>query len=119
MGYIRHHAIIVTSWNSDKLRQAHAKAVEIFGPSDVTPIIEANINGYCTFFVGPDGSKEGWTESIDGDERRLRFIGYLNQQRYDDQSSWLKWVVVQYGDDEGVARIERHTDEHVSEVIRY
>lgn len=112
MGYMRHHAIVVTS-GTDRIEEAHAKALEIFG-EDVTAIQRSLINGYSTFFVGPDGSKEGWEASDEGNRRRDVFVVWLDAQRYDDHSSWLKWAVVQYGDDDGSARVVWHTDEPVT-----
>lgn len=112
MGYMRHHAIIVTSFDDELLEQAHAKATEL-GMS-TSPILGEVTNGYRTFLVGPDGSKEGWDESDRGDLRRAAFVGWLNQQRHEDESSNLDWVEVQYGDDDLETRIVN--DE--SEVLR-
>ena len=61
MGYMRHDAIVVTSWKREVLDVVAAKARElglkVLGPSaGVT-------NGIATFLVCPDGSKEGWEES--------------------------------------------------------
>jgi hypothetical protein len=36
-----------------------------------TPIMHSPVNGYKTFFIPPDGSKEGWGPSNDGDEERI------------------------------------------------
>lgn len=116
MGYMRHHAIIVTSW-SERIIEAHQKALEIFGDWEVTPIQRTRVNVYDTFFIGPDGSKEGWEDSDAGDRRRDEFVAWLDTQRYDDHSTWLKWAVVQYGDDAGVALIDAHSDEPVSASI--
>lgn len=112
MGYMRHHAIIVTSWNPIRIREARDRAVTLFGKT-VSPVVPSSINEYESFFVAPDGSKEGWSESDKGDEERAVFVSWLDAQRYDDHSTWFSWVVVQYGDDEGETRIDRHSDEHV------
>lgn len=111
MGYMRHHAILVTSWDASRIETAHEKAREIFSEAMVGPLMESPINGYVTFLVIPDGSKEGWEHSEQGDTQRAEFVSWLNRQRYEDQSSWLKWAEVQYGDDEGEALIVHHTDE--------
>lgn len=94
MGYMRHNAIIVTGFDEAKVNAWHAEAVAIFGGA-VTNIVKAEINGYWSFLVGPDGSKEGWAESDEGDERRARFLAYLGGQQ------WPDWIEVQYGDDNG------------------
>ena len=108
MGYIRHHAILVTSWSSDEIKRAHAQAVKCFGDKLVSWTETTQINGYGTFTVIPDGSKEGWPESDQGDERRDQFIDWLNQQRHTDGSGPFAWAEVQYGDENGINTILRH-----------
>jgi hypothetical protein len=115
MGYMRHHAIVVTSWKDDVLEAAHVRALEIF--KHVAPVTPAVINGYRTFLVAPDGSKEGWDESDAGDIARGQFIDWLNAQRYGDGSSYLQWVEVQFGDDNRETRIVHHGDESVKQQI--
>ena len=111
MGYMRHHAIVVTSWDSDILEEAHAKAREIF--PYVSPISPPATNGYAAFFIPPDGSKEGWPASDDGDDRRNKFIAWLNEQRFPDGSTVLDWVEVQFGDENGESKVCRHSDDIV------
>jgi hypothetical protein len=108
MGYMRHHAIIVTSY-ADKIDAAHAKAVAIFDDM-VTPVVKSHTNGYGSFMVVPDGSKERWEASKIGDACRDEFVEWLNTQRYSDDSTSLKWAEVQYGDDEYETRIVRDSD---------
>ena len=106
MGWIRHHAIIVTSGDESALIKAHQVAVQCgFEEIQVSNIVEGVINGYFSFFVGPDGSKEGWDASDIGNERRDNFIVWLREQRH------LDWVEVQYGDDYKETIIVRHRDE--------
>lgn len=83
MGYMQHHAIIVTAYN-DRIYPLHVKAIDIFGDA-VTEILPSAINGYRSFFVGPDGSKEGWPESDAGNARRQEFNEWLkeNNQSHD------------------------------------
>jgi hypothetical protein len=97
MGYIAHNFIIVTSWSSDALTAAHAEASRIF--PCVSPISPATINNYQSFFIPPDGSKEGWAESDDGDARRCMFREWLHGQQYDDGSCSLTWCEVRLGED--------------------
>ncbi len=103
MGYMCHHAIVVTGrdWgDSTPLKDAYKKAVEIFGKS-VTEILPTVTNGYASFMVGPDGSKEGWEESDTGNARRDEFVLFL------DETGYCKWAEVQYGDDEDINKITR------------
>lgn len=79
MGYEKHHSIIVIS--SDKgIKKPHKKAMKIFDHL-VSNIIHSGMNGVSSFFIAPDGSKEGWTDSFKGDERRDKFIQYLNKEK--------------------------------------
>lgn len=82
MGYIRHHAIIVTRWSHDSLVDAQKKAIEL--GHAVSAIVRSVINGYESFLIAPDGSKEGWSESDDGDARRDKFIEWLENRRHGD-----------------------------------
>jgi hypothetical protein len=106
MGYIRNHAIVVTSTYGDYIQQAHVAAKEIF--PWVSEISDTGINGSRSFFIPPDGSKEGWEDSDLGDDRRNRFKEWLRLQEYDDESSPLAWCEVWYGGDDEDANVEDH-----------
>lgn len=96
MGYMRHHAIVVSSFNKESIEEAHDTAVGL-GMS-VTGVSGSAVNGYRSFLVAPDGSKEGWSESDRGDEQRATFVEWLKGRAYDDGSTLLDWVHVQFGD---------------------
>lgn len=106
MGYMRHDAIVVTSWKSEAIEEAAAKArecgLEVIGPSGVVT------NGIRTLLVCPDGSKEGWDESDKFDGKRAKFLEYLNGVRYEDSSSCLSWVALAYGSDDSEAVVTAH-----------
>lgn len=110
MGYMRHHAIVVTTWQDKLITEAHQKACEIFGNNQVTPVIGPTIiNGFYSFFVGPDGSKEGWGESDLGDASRSSFIKWINDQAdKDDGSNSLKYAELYYGDEQRKSEITAH-----------
>lgn len=110
MGYMRHHAIVVTSWNQEAFMAARAEAKRIFSSAQVTNPAQTEVNAYWSFMVGPDGSKEGWADSDVGDTRRDKFIEYLVTTRYEDGSGLLDWVEVQYGDDNRQTLIARNSD---------
>lgn len=126
MGYLRHHAIVVTASYSAHgqhwIEIAHAKASEIFGREDtlghlagiVSEPTPSAVNDVRSLFVAPDGSKEGWDTSDHGDSARVEFVEWLRAQAYEDGSSPLDWVEVQYGDDEGVTKVISHSDEEGS-----
>lgn len=109
---MRHHTIVVTSWKLELLQEAHAKAVEL-GARDpevvgsrlwqVSELTPESTNGYQSFFVAPDGSKEGWDTSDRGDRSRAILTDWL-----DEQAGYLDWVEVSYGgDDYDCATVER------------
>lgn len=95
MGYIRHHAIVVTCFSNVSAERARAKAIELdMKPSE---IIET-INSYASFFIPPDGSKEGWESSEDGNAKRAAFKSWLING---SSNAWPDWAEVQYGDEGG------------------
>lgn len=120
MGYIRHHAIIVTSYSEKLITEVHGEAKKAFNnayedrsfiesPEElVSPIVESITNGYYSFFIAPDGSKEGWEESDYGDMARKRVIDFIDSLAYEDGSNSVSYAELFYGDDEGEAEIERH-----------
>jgi len=103
MGYIKHNAIIVTSWKDTAILEA-AKQAKTFGLTILGPGEEA-VNDYRTLLVCPDGSEEGWDESNRGDQRRELFREWLDAQAYEDGSTALEWVEVVYGSDDAEATI--------------
>lgn len=121
MGYMRLNAMVVTSWDSDLIQEAHRVAHEIFDeivtPFGVSPIAcvtevtPETVNGYRSFLIAPDGSKEGWGHSDKGDDARAQFAGWLHEQAYRDGSNALSWVEVFFGDDNRKVGIVRDGDE--------
>ncbi len=118
MGYMRHHVIVITANDEKLIQKARNEAKKIFQPTEidnfkalVSSSVEGCVNDYYTFCVGPDGSKDGWGPSDDGDRYRNELIDWLEEQRYGDNSSPYDWVEIQYGDDERETKIIRHSDE--------
>lgn len=103
MGYIRHHAIIVSSWSEEHIYAAHEEASKLF--SWVSEVSQSQINGYRAFFIPPDGSKEGWAVSNEGNIRRRDFTKWLA-----DSESYCDWIEVQFGDDNHEDAIIRSSD---------
>ena len=104
MGYIRHHAIAVTTFSEEYINSAHKKASEIFTISKVSEILPSGINGYYSFFIAPDGSKELWPTSIQADEQRAAFIDWIKYESDD----CVRYCEFFYGDDEDKSEIVNH-----------
>jgi len=112
VGFIRHHAFVVTggNWSPKTIEDAHRLALAIFDYNQVSELSGFTINGYRSFFIAPDGSKEGWEESAAGDIKRMEFKRRLrNEFRYEDKSSMVDWVEVFYGSDDGISEIVDHS----------
>jgi hypothetical protein len=109
MGYIAHHAIIVTGWQTEAVEAAHAKATELFAASEnVTSIMWTVVNVYGTFVVTPDGSKEGWADSDAGDQARVAFLAWLDMAAA-DRDQYLDFAEIRYGgDDPDIAAVVFH-----------
>ena len=111
MGYERHHAIVVTAYRDDYINAALEKAAQIFSVRQLSSVTPA-MNGFYSFTVHTDGSKEGWPDSDAGDERRANFKEWLRGQGFDDGSTPYRWVEVQYGDDNWETKVvdDSHAD---------
>ena len=108
MGYTVHHAIIITSCDAKLLHKAYKKAFEMF--DWISPVSPAMINGFASFFIPPDGSKEDWPESDEEDKKRQKFLDWLEKQRNEDGSTSLDYVEVQYADEGGNDKILQSTN---------
>lgn len=97
MGVVIHHAIVVTS-RDEYTKEARVQAVRCCGVGSVTNVTERMVNGVSSFMVAPDGSKEGWAESDQGEAQRATFIAWLNRQRWCDGSTPYAWVLIEYGE---------------------
>ena len=95
MGYIRHDAIVVTSWKENHLAKARDKAAQL--GLDVSPFFPSRINGYVTFLILPDGSKEGWKPSDAADEAREEWTAWV---RGKGDNLYVDFAHVNYGGDE-------------------
>jgi hypothetical protein len=114
MGYMRHNAILVTAYDERFIEEAREQALRTV-PSTafkglVSGPVASTTNGYVSFLLAPDGSKEGWNTSEQGDTWRAEFIRWLQAREFDDGSSVFSWVEVQYGDDDGMTRIVADSD---------
>ncbi|WP_051790100.1 hypothetical protein [Streptomyces sp. NRRL S-1022] len=102
MGRIVHDAIVVTT--SD-IRPGGLPDIDAFRaslPESLRPLvvgpIPAPLNGYVSYAFLPDGSKEGWGASDEGDTYRDQFAALFNH-RYDDGSTHDEVVALRFGGD--------------------
>ncbi|MHA1833592.1 MAG: hypothetical protein ACTSV7_06335 [Candidatus Baldrarchaeia archaeon] len=100
MGYYEHHAIILTGDNTgtdDAPKGAIISAYEFCLKLGLNPssLVYSPVNAFISFFVPPDGSKEGWLESDEGDDKRELFKNWLISKNY----SCLDWIEIRYGGD--------------------
>ena len=96
MGVMNHDCVIATTSDSDAVA-ALINAAEQMGikPLVITPV---NQFGYRTVMLPPDGSKEGWEDSNNGDRMREAFIALIGSFNYSDGSNPFSWVEVSFGE---------------------
>jgi len=75
MSIIRHNSIIVTGYDKN-VNKTRTKAKEM--GLLVSNIVKSHTNGYLSYFIAPDGSKEGWSTSNEFNDLREEFIKYLD-----------------------------------------
>lgn len=109
MGDIVHHAILVSAsydTNGEHWIEVARRAALEAGCRP-TAIQEGVVNDVRSFAILPDGSKEGWEESNAGDRARYDFIRWMNDQAYEDGSSPLSWVEVEWDNPNFLPRVMR------------
>lgn len=105
MGYIRHDVTLIAT-NPDRpgglpdIDAFRESMPEQWRPLIVGPI-PGVINGDVFYAFLPDGSKEGWGDSEEGDNRRAEFRALFTTHAYEDGSSADDVVTVSFGGDHG------------------
>jgi hypothetical protein len=108
MGYMAHDAVIVTISGCVRNQNTPPLLPDVEGfreslPEEWRPLVigpvAGLVNDYLTYVFLPDGSKEGWDISDQGDEFREQFTA-LFAFRYEDGSSPFDVVHVRFGGDE-------------------
>lgn len=103
MGYIRHEAIVVISFRKEDTQKAKEFADSL--KLDTTEII-TTINGYCTFLIAPDGSKEGWEESNKHEQARKDFCSWAEKQY--ENGVYFDYAYISFGGDDPHCRVIQH-----------
>lgn len=103
MGFIKHNAIVVTGLEGPEIEQAYTLANQVFLNTghQISSLVRSGTNGFISFFISPDGSKEGWSTSNFGDKARKEFFDGLGCLKGIDA------VDVTFGGDSSVAFVER------------
>lgn len=105
MSHYNHHAIIVIGnhiMNDDGITpvsRAHV-AAEVLGLA-TTNIVLSDLNGFASFMVVPDGSKENRPESDEGDAARDKFIDWVRA------TDSVHYAEVAIGPDDDTAEVTR------------
>ncbi|TAG58803.1 MAG: hypothetical protein EAZ27_01280 [Cytophagales bacterium] len=113
MKNIKHHTIIITVKDFKTAEKIKNEISILFkknmeaknGFELVSPIIPGLINNYYSFFISPDGSKEGYDLSDDGDKIREKTIKLLDKYLMSDSMLELNYVELYYGDENSIPRI--------------
>lgn len=115
MGYIKHHTIVVTCWDKAHLKAAQKQAKKIFkkafknngilvsGDKLISNIVPGLANAQDSFFIAPDGSKEGWDTSDIGNDARAEFLAWL----FANDDNYCKYIEVCFGGDDSADDITR------------
>jgi len=110
---IKHHTIVITSNDKVQLDSLRNKVINIYkekmeakkGAQIISPIIESLINSFSTFYVVPDGSKEGYDASDDGDIVRESIVDLINSFDQAGKENIFRFVEIAYGEDGIVPQI--------------
>ena len=106
MGIMIHNAIIATTWNSSCMNGVKEWIAKLEDRERGLFLSGCGwVNNEQTIVMIPDGSKEGWEESVKGDALRKAFLERLEQDTYEDGSSPWRWIEVYYGEfGQGIVR---------------
>lgn len=99
MGMINHNAVLATCCIDSEFDKAAAWVAALPDADRARFIVAAAVmNHYQTIILPPDGSKERWKESDDGDRLRAAFIAMLKSLEYSDGSNAFDWIEIGYGE---------------------
>lgn len=114
MSYIRHNAIVVTSFDRDHIEEIRNKAIKIFGEElphgseMVGNVVGGVVNSQYSFFIAPDGSKKGWPTADQGDKARKSFLDYL-----DESNLYFDYAELLFGGDGDFSSVTRSSDSEI------
>lgn len=97
--------ITVSPAGEEMLQLVYEKAKTLF-TSLVSNIIISPINGYKTFFIATNGSKYGWEDYEQHENRRRQLADYIDSFKFEDNSNCIQFIDVSYDEDYSV-EVER------------
>ena len=84
MGTLINKTYIFSGFDYDTLRLVRYKLREFLQKIKMTKLIteiyHSKMNGLVTFYIVPDGSYEGWSESTIFDDKMERFTKWFNRK---------------------------------------
>lgn len=109
MSTIVFKVIAVSGFEMHEAQKLHEAAFDIFDGTDCNvTALDVGMNGVWSFAILPDGSKEGWPETVKADGRRRDFMRLVETTTFDA-------VEVHFGQDSerhrGNAQIASQTKE--------
>lgn len=108
MGTFRHHTIVVIGQDMPDTHHAREKCIDILKRNTndskraamlVSYTCESITNQFYSFFIAPDGSKEGWDISDQCDNARKEIVEYLKKQR----DKGICFIEIAFGGHNGVS----------------
>lgn len=107
MGYIRNKCIVVSGWGAKRVSTARDRAIAFYAENGVEKLVGElvphAVNGGAAFLIAPDGSKEGWGTSDQGDAAEAEFIAFLKGKG--GRELYLEWAHILIGGDDGEYRV--------------
>lgn len=102
MSNIKHNSIIFLSWREEDVKEVIEEAVKVYekhkdgSSSLISGLIPTITNSGLSFFIAPDGSKEGWDTSKCIDNAREELLDWLkgNSDNHTD------YIEVRFGGDD-------------------
>lgn len=111
MGTVYHDAIIVTvAYETEIDVAAFRESMPDYLQRCLVGPITSPVNNYTTWLFAPDGSKEGWPASDEGEIWRERFLDLF--WSYRDGSTPFDIVTVRYGSEYLNNHGKPHTQPH-------
>lgn len=115
MGYIKHDAIVVTAGEKEQITAARKLALKL--ELEITDTVCTRSNGYYSFLIVPDGSKEGWEVSNEKNAARAKWIAAARNCRslpWDHKDHFrVDWIAVRFGGDDEMGYATDHCDAEV------